>query len=174
MIAETGTSSMGLAFAKLPRGATYHNQTLWGAIGWATPAALGAAVAAPDRRVVLVTGEGSHQLTVQEITQFARLGLKPVIFVLNNNGYLIERLLCSDPNIAYNDVAQWNYTELPRALGCDGWFTARATTCAELDAALATAQQTTAATYVEIVTDTYAAPPLAEHLGANTETLYSA
>jgi indolepyruvate decarboxylase len=174
VIAETDTSSMGLAFAKLPRGATFHNQTLWGAIGWATPAALGAAVAAPDRRVVLVTGEGSHQLTVQEITQFARLGLKPVIFVLNNNGYLIERLLCSDPNIAYNDVAQWNYTELPHALGCDGWFTAQATTCAELDAALATAQQMTAATYVEIVTDTYAAPPLAEHLGANTETPYSA
>jgi indolepyruvate decarboxylase len=37
-----------------------------------------------------------------------------------------------------------------------------------------TAQQAAAATYVEIVTDTYAAPPLAEHLGANTETLYSA
>jgi indolepyruvate decarboxylase len=172
LIAETGTPSMGLAFAKLPRGATFHNQTLWGAIGWATPAAFGAAVAAPDRRVVLVTGEGSHQLTVQEISQFARRGLKPVIFVVNNNGYLIERLLCSDLNIAYNDVAQWNYTELPHALGCNDWFTDRVTTCAELDAALATAQQASEATYVEIVTDTFAAPPLAERLGASTSTLY--
>jgi indolepyruvate decarboxylase len=119
-VAETGTVSMGLGFARLPKGASFHNQTLWGAIGWATPAAFGAAVAAPDRRVVLVKGEGAHQLTAQEISQFARLGLRPVVFVLNNNGYLIERLLCKDPQIAYNDVAQWHYSELPRALGCDG------------------------------------------------------
>jgi hypothetical protein len=57
---------------------------LWGSIGWATPAAFGAAVAARDRRVVLVTGEGSHQLTAQEISQFGRRGLKPIVFVLNN------------------------------------------------------------------------------------------
>ena len=44
----------------------------------------------PDRRLVLVTGEGSHQLTAQEISQFGRRGLKPIVFVLNNSGYLIE------------------------------------------------------------------------------------
>ncbi len=48
---------MGLGFARLPKGVTYHNQTLWGSIGWATPAAFGVAVAAPGKRVVLVTGE---------------------------------------------------------------------------------------------------------------------
>jgi indolepyruvate decarboxylase len=74
VVAETGTSSMGLAFAQMPKGATFHNQTLWGAIGWATPAAFGAAVAAPDRRVVVITGEGSHQLTAQEISQMAAAG----------------------------------------------------------------------------------------------------
>ncbi len=68
---------MGLGFALMPRGATFHNQTLWGSIGWATPAALGAAVAAPQRRVVLVTGEGSHQMTVQDIGQFGRLACGP-------------------------------------------------------------------------------------------------
>jgi indolepyruvate decarboxylase len=86
LIAETGTVSMGLAFAHMPSGAGFHNQTLWGSIGWATPAAFGAAVAAPDSRVILVTGDGSHQLTAQEIAQFSRYGLKPVIFVLNNEG----------------------------------------------------------------------------------------
>jgi Thiamine pyrophosphate enzyme, C-terminal TPP binding domain len=127
---------MGLAFAHLPREATFHNQTLWGSIGWATPAAFGAAVACPNRRVILVTGEGSHQLTAQEISQFGRRGLTPIIFVLNNNGYLIVRLLCADPDIAYNDVAQRNYAQLPQALGCTDWFTARAATCGELDAAM--------------------------------------
>src|SRR5215469_4861788 len=173
VVAETGTSSMGLAFAQMPKGATFHNQTLWGAIGWATPAAFGAAVAAPDRRVVLFTGEGSHQLTAQEISQMGRRGLKPTVFVLNNSGYLIERLLCRDPNIAYNDVAAWRYSELPHALGCDGWFTTRVTTCGELDQALRQAAQSGSASYIEVVTDEYAAPPLPQKMHENRGTLYA-
>jgi indolepyruvate decarboxylase len=172
LVAETGTSSMGLAFAKLPRGARFHNQTLWGAIGWATPAAFGAAVAAKDRRLVLVTGEGSHQLTAQEISQFGRRGLKPVIFVLNNNGYLIERLLCKDPDIEYNDLAQWNYAELPHALGCDDWYTPRVTTLEELDEALKIAGEGKRGCYIEIITAKYEAPPLPEKLHDSIETLY--
>jgi indolepyruvate decarboxylase len=172
VVAETGTCSMGLAFALMPKGATFHNQTLWGAIGWATPAAFGVAVAAPDRRVVLVTGEGSHQLTAQEISQFGRRGLKPVIFILNNNGYLIERLLCKDPEVAYNDVAQWRYAELPKALGCSDWFTARVTTCGEFDEAMKAAAQGDRAAYVEVVTDKYAASPLSMKLHESVKTLY--
>jgi indolepyruvate decarboxylase len=173
VIAESGTSSMGLAFARLPKGATFHNQTLWGAIGWATPAAFGAAVAAPDHRIVLITGEGSHQLTAQEISQMGRRGLKPTVFVLNNSGYLIERLLCRDPNIAYNDLAAWRYSELPHALGCDGWFTTRVTTLGELDLAMKQADQNGSACYIEVVTDTYAAPPLAQKMHENLATLYA-
>jgi indolepyruvate decarboxylase len=174
IVAETGTASMGLAFARLPAGATFHNQTLWGAIGWATPAAFGAAAARTDGRVVLVTGEGSHQLTAQEISQFGRRGLNPIIFVLNNNGYLIERLLCTNPEIAYNDLASWNYAALPEALGCTGWYTARVSTCKELDEAMARARNHGGASYIEIVTDTYAASPLAQRLHDNIASLYSA
>jgi indolepyruvate decarboxylase len=173
VIAETGTASMGLAFAQMPKGATFHNQTLWGAIGWATPAAFGAAVAAPDRRIVLITGEGSHQLTAQEVSQMGRRGLKPTVFVLSNSGYLIERLLCRDPDIAYNDLAAWRYSELPHALGCNGWFTARVTTLGELDLAMKQADQNGSASYIEVVTDKYAAPPLAQKMHENVGTLYA-
>lgn len=172
VIAETGTCSMGLAFGLLPHGVRFYNQTLWGAIGWATPAALGAAVAAPDRRVVLLTGEGSHQLTAQEICQFHRLALRPIIFVLNNSGYLIERLLCEDPANPYNDVAPWNYAELPHALGCDGWQTARVATLGELDDALSSAKEGGRAAYIEIVTGMYEAPPLPQRLHDNLDALY--
>lgn len=172
VITETGTSSMGLAFALFPEGATFHNQALWGSIGWATPASFGAAVAAPDRRLVLVTGDGSHQLTAQEISQFGRRGLKPIVFVLNNSGYLIERLLCKNPAIAYNDLAPWRYAEIPHALGCDGWFTARVTTCGEFDEAIANAEKATSGVYIEVVTDAYAAPPLSLKLHESLETLY--
>jgi indolepyruvate decarboxylase len=172
LVAETGTVSMGLGFARMPKGATFHNQTLWGSIGWATPAAVGVAVAASDRRVVLITGDGSHQLTAQEISQFARLGLKPVVFVLNNSGYLIERLLCKDPSIAYNDIAPWRYAELPHALGCDGWFTARVTTFGELDHAIEQTKHLDTASYIEVVTDAYEASPLAAKLGERLKSLY--
>jgi indolepyruvate decarboxylase len=172
LFGETGTSSMGLAFASMPTGVTFQNQTLWGSIGWATPAAFGAAVTAPGRRLILITGDGSHQLTAQEIGQLGRRGLTPIVFVVNNSGYLIERLLCQEPNIAYNDIASWRYTELPHALGCDDWFTARVATCGELDQALQQAAQGDTAAYVEVVTDTYAAPPMAVTLHDNIQTLY--
>ena len=172
LITETGTTSMGLGFAEMPKGSTFQNQTLWGSIGWATPAAFGAALADPARRTILITGEGSHQLTAQEVSQFHRFGLKPIIFVLNNNGYLIERMLCKDPDSYYNDLAQWHYHELPRALGCDDWFTARVTTCGELDEAIKKAESCGTGAYIEVVTDKYAASPLAQKMHGSIATLY--
>ena len=173
LVAETGTASMGLGFADMPRGASFHNQTLWGSIGWATPAAFGAAVALPDRRVLLITGEGSHQLTAQEIGQFGRLGLKPIVFVLNNSGYLIERLLCKEPSIAYNDVAPWDYPALPAALGCKDWLTMSVRTCAELDRALEKAAAARSGVYIEVITEPYAASELALKLHDSLKSLYS-
>jgi indolepyruvate decarboxylase len=125
ILVDLGTSFYGLLPIFLPKGSKFHSQTLWGAIGWATPASFGAALAAPDRRIILITGDGSHQMTVQEISQFYRYGLKPIIFVLNNNGYLIERMLSNKLDYCYNDIAQWQYHKLPEVLGCDGWLMRR-------------------------------------------------
>jgi indolepyruvate decarboxylase len=164
---------MGMGFADMPKGSVFHNQTLWGSIGWATPASFGAAMASPDRRVILITGEGSHQLTAQEVGQFNRFGLKPIIFVLNNDGYLIERLLCANPESYYNDLAKWNYQKLPDALGCNGWLTARVTTCGELDNAIKKAETAETGAYIEVVTDRYAASQLSQKLHESRETLYA-
>ncbi|QIF93662.1 alpha-keto acid decarboxylase family protein [Proteus vulgaris] len=173
IIAETGTSSMGLGFALLPEDVQFHNQTLWGSIGWATPASFGAALAAPEKRVILITGEGSHQLTVQEISQFVRFGLKPIILVLNNNGYLIERLLCDYPEAYYNDLAQWNYHQLPKAFGAKDWHCAKVTTIDELNKTLEIAESTERASYIEIVTERYEASELAQKLKESKDSLYS-
>jgi len=80
-----------------------------------------------------------------------RNGLKPIIFVLNNEGYMVERALEANPDWVYNDLAPWNYHALPAALGCRGWFTARVTTLGELDAALARAATGESASYIEVV-----------------------
>jgi indolepyruvate decarboxylase len=97
--------------------------------------------------------------------------LKPVVFVLNNSGYLIERLLCKNPAIEYNDLARWRYSELPKALGCDGWFTARVTTCGEFDQALEAATRAKSGVYVEIVTGMYESSPMAVKLGESLKAL---
>jgi indolepyruvate decarboxylase len=172
IVTDTGTSSLGLAFAQLPQGAEFHNQTLWASIGWATPAAFGAVVGAADRRLILITGEGSHQMTGQEISQFGRRGLRPIVFVLNNCGYLSERMLCKDMALGYNDIAAWNYAELPHALGCRGWFTAQVGSCGQLDEALKTAEHADRAAYIEVVTDAYEAPPMYKKLHENVKSFY--
>jgi indolepyruvate decarboxylase len=151
IVIENGSSTSGIVPLPLPDGAEVHSQTLWGSIGWATGAALGIALADPSRRTVLFTGEGSHQLTAVDVSTMGRNGLKPIIFVLNNEGYMVERALEANPDWVYNDLAPWNYHTLPAALGCRGWFTAKVTTLGELDAALARAAKGESASYIEVV-----------------------
>ena len=112
-------------------------------------------------------------MTAQEISQFGRRGLRPIVFVLNNSGYLSERLLCKDMALAYNDIAAWNYAELPHAVGCQGWFAASVSTCGDLDDALRTAERADGAAYIEVITDAHEAPPMYTKLHENVESFYN-
>jgi indolepyruvate decarboxylase len=159
LVAETGTASANLAKLLLPRGVSCESQTLWGAIGWATPATLGIAMADLSRRAVLVTGDGAHQLTANDIGVMGRYGIKPVIFVLNNGIYGIEDVL-SERGHVYDDIAPWNYHTVPAAMGCKGWFAARVATVAELEQAIATAQTHDGACYIEVLIPEAESQPL--------------
>jgi len=151
IVIETGSSTMGIVPLPLPDGAQVHSQSLWGSIGWATGAALGVALADRSRRTVVFTGEGSHQMTSGDIGTMGRNGLKPIIFVLNNQGYMVERALEEDPDWEYNDLARWDYHTLPAALGCKDWFTAKVATLGEFDSALAEASRGRSACYIEVI-----------------------
>jgi indolepyruvate decarboxylase len=151
VVLESGSSSLGLPPVTLVDDVQVHIQMLWGSIGWATGAAFGIAIADPNRRTILITGEGSHQLTANEIGNMGRFGANPIIFVLNNGGYLVERALEVNPDWSYNDLAKWRYTELPHALGCTDWFTARVETLGELDAAMKAARESKSGAYIEVI-----------------------
>jgi indolepyruvate decarboxylase len=151
VVLESGSSGLGIFPLALPDDVQVHVQVLWGSIGWATAAAFGVALANPKRRTILITGEGSHQLTANEIGSMGRYGANPIIFVLNNDGYMVERALELNPDWSYNDLAKWRYAELPRALGCADWVTARVETVGELDAALEAARKSNSGAYVEVV-----------------------
>lgn len=113
IIGETGTSSFGILDTTLPKDITLLLQVLWGSIGWSVGATLGAALAAKEqgRRTCLFVGDGSLQLTVQEIGTMIRHNLKPILFILNNDGYEIERQI-HGPKAIYNQIARWNHQEL--------------------------------------------------------------
>lgn len=63
----------------------------FGTMGYALPAALGAAVADPDRTVVCYTGDGAFMQVIQELETGARLGLPLIVAVLNDRSYGIIR-----------------------------------------------------------------------------------
>jgi indolepyruvate decarboxylase len=151
IVLESGSSTFGIAPMTLADDVQAHLQMLWGSIGWATGATFGIALADPSRRTILITGEGSHQLTANEIGNMGRFGANPIIFVLNNGGYMVERALELNPDWSYNDLAQWRYSELPRALGCADWMTARVETIGELEAAMKAARESKSGAYIEIV-----------------------
>lgn len=154
IFAETGIIAYAMAQLKLPEGVKLNNQILWGSIGWATPAAMGGAFANPENRTILITGEGSHQLTASEVSTMMRNGLKPVIFVVNNDGYTVERLLSNDPEDCFNDISSWNYSQLPKVFDGEVW-TAQARTAGEFCEVLEQIKsiQKTKMCYVELFVD---------------------
>lgn len=121
IIGEVGTSNSALSSMRLPKQARYISQPLWGSIGYTLPALLGSMVAAPKRRHVLFIGDGSIQLTMQELSTIIREDLKPIIFILNNGGYTIERLILGE-NAKYNDVQNWKYTEMVKVFNGQGQY----------------------------------------------------
>ena len=163
LIAETGIIPHGVAQMKFPHNAELLTQTLWGSIGWATPATLGVSVAKPNSRVILFTGDGSHQLTALEIGTLLRLKLKPVIIVLNNSGYTIERVLAENVDSKFNDIVQMNYSKFARVFDGDIWAT-KVTTADEFDKALKVTQIMNKLCYIEICTDKLDMPSLTKDL----------
>ena len=169
LVVETGIVPHGMCQIKFPKNVEMHTQTLWGSIGWATPATLGICLANPKSRVILVTGEGSHQLTAMEIGNMLRRGIKPVIIVLNNGGYTIERVLSNDPDDKFNDIMQMNYSKFARVFEGEVWAT-RVTTEDDFDKALKVTQIMNKLCYIEICTDKMDMPKLTEDVFSSVKT----
>jgi TPP-dependent 2-oxoacid decarboxylase len=114
VIAETGVSLFSASEMLMPEGATFIGQTFYGSIGYTVGATLGVGIASQDRRAVLFIGDGAFQVTCQDLSTMIRNQLKPIIFLLNNDGYTIERVICDHP---YNDIQPWHYHKLLDVFG---------------------------------------------------------
>ncbi|KYC35420.1 indolepyruvate decarboxylase [Scytonema hofmannii PCC 7110] len=159
VVAETGTSLFGSAVIPLPKGTTFVGQVLWGSIGYSVGSALGCAlakptegIAAPQRRSILLVGDGSFQMTAQELSTMLRYDLKPIIFLINNDGYTIERDIHGE-RMLYNEIQPWKYHKLHEVFGNNGW-SAKVGTESELELALQQVEQNRdKLAFIEVVMD---------------------
>jgi indolepyruvate decarboxylase len=110
-------------------------------------------------RTWLVTGDGSHQLTLTELAVMGRYGITPVIFVLNNELYGVENVI-SERGHEYDDLAPVQYHLSPAAFGCKDWYSARVGTVAELEHSLAAINAHDGAAYIEVMIPNEESQPL--------------
>ena len=168
VVVDMGTSFFGMATRKFPRDSRFIGMPLWGSIGYSIPALLGAAMADTDSRGVLMVGDGSAQLTIQEIGTIIREGVNPVVFLINNDGYTIERSI-HGVEAEYNDITAYDWSKIPAAFGGTdaNTLTLRAATVREFDEACRLAKENRdKLVFIEVVTAPMDMPELLEKFGA--------
>jgi pyruvate decarboxylase len=127
LLTETGTPSIGSRDFILPPKTHLINSSIWLSIGYMLPAAQGAALAQRELlsssgpttgggRTILFEGDGSLQMTAQSISDIIRNRLDLTIFILNNDGYTIERFI-HGMKAPYNDIQPWRYLEAANYFG---------------------------------------------------------
>jgi pyruvate decarboxylase len=116
LFAETGDSWFNGINMKLPRGAKFEIEMQWGHIGWSVPAAFGYAMADRSRKVVVLLGDGSFQVTAQEVSQMIRWRLPIIMVLINNRGYTIEVEIHDGP---YNKIKNWDYAAVIEAFNAE-------------------------------------------------------
>ena len=138
LLSEPGDSFCATPEFHIEEAENFIVQAYYCSIGFCTPAALGVAKARPEKRPVVLSGDGAFQMTAQEVSTLIRERCPAVIIIINNDGYLIERRLHKDG--MYNDIQMWNYSKLPEVFGDSSFVTGiRVTTEEELELAIKTA-----------------------------------
>jgi len=137
LVADVGDILCAVAEMQIEEPDNFVMQGYYMSIGYATPAGVGVSIARPDKRAVILAGDGAFQMTAQEVSTLVRHRCSAIVILLNNDGYLIERYLHEDGR--YNDIQPWRYADLPRVFG-DDVLAYRVATEGELDQALAAAR----------------------------------
>ena len=135
----------------------------YASLGFAVPAAIGAQLAQPDERPLVLVGDGAFQMTGMELSTCVRYGLDPIVIVLNNGGYTTERLILDG---AFNDIQRWDYSKLPEVIGAGRAH--RVETVGDLDRALADARRRDGQfVLLDVRLDKFDVSPALRRLGAS-------
>lgn len=113
VISDVGDCLFGASDLVLPQN-SYFSNAYFESLGFAVPGAIGLAIAKPEKRVIALVGDGAFQMTGTELSTALRYQADPIIILFNNRGYGTERPLIEG---IYNDIVNWNYSNLPALLG---------------------------------------------------------
>jgi indolepyruvate decarboxylase len=119
ILADPGDSMFATVDLTVKGSTAYFCPAYYTTMGFSVPGSLGVMLAIPGSRPFVFVGDGSFQMTGQEIGTLASRGLNPIIFILNNGGYLTERVL-SDGK--WNDIPNWNYHKFSEVMNVDGYL----------------------------------------------------
>lgn len=153
LIVETGDSWFNGLKMRLPAGCRFEIQFQAGSIGWSCPATLGYELGSPTPvRVITMIGDGSFQLTAQEVSTMVRFGTKPILFLINNSGYTIESEIHDGP---YNRIKNWDYAGLMEVFnaGEGKGLGLRVKTVGELNSAIKEALANEGPSLIEVAID---------------------
>jgi TPP-dependent 2-oxoacid decarboxylase len=138
VIADTGDAMFAAADMSVHSRTKFLSPAYYTSLGFAVPASIGAQLADPDLRPLVLVGDGAFQMTGMELATAARFNLNPIVIVLNNQGYSTERPLLEG---AFNDIPLWKFSYIPELLGIGRGFDVK--TEAELNEALEAARNHT-------------------------------
>ncbi|MCA9195122.1 MAG: alpha-keto acid decarboxylase family protein [Planctomycetales bacterium] len=112
VIADIGDSLFAATELIVHERADFLSPAYYTSMGFAVPAALGACIARPGKRVLAICGDGAFQMTGNELSTIVRRGFAPILIILDNHGYGTERFLHAG-EWKYNEIHPWNYSLLP-------------------------------------------------------------
>jgi indolepyruvate decarboxylase len=113
VVCDVGDCLFGTANLKIPKGSVYLGPVYYTSMGYAIPGAIGVQTIRPNSRTIVIVGDGAFQMTGHEISCYAKYGMKPIIFVVNNHGYTTQRFL-QEGN--FNEIYNWQYHKWPEIL----------------------------------------------------------
>lgn len=170
VIADIGDSLFGAADLEMHRHTEFLSPAYYTSMGFGIPAAVGASMANPNPRVLVVVGDGAFQMTGMELSTIAQHGLNPIVVLVNNHGYTTERFLLEG---SFNDIRNWAYHRIPEVLGGGRGFEVH--TLGELDAALREALANTSGySLINVHLDAYDRSPALERLASRLSKLVKA
>ena len=126
LIADGGFAAHwgGLLFDTKAPGRFFVPDRGFASIGYGLPGAIGAAMAAPSRAVIAITGDGGFNMMLGELETARRLALSFTVVVVNNaaSGYVkaLQHLMYGPGAYHASDLAETNYANVTMALGCRG------------------------------------------------------
>ncbi len=132
-----------------------------GSLGWVFPGALGAALGAPDRRVVAITGDGGMLYHIAEFETALRIGIPVVVIVLNNACLASEYQTQKRHQRSVKSVLDYRDVDFAAVARSFGAFGIRVTQAGELDAAISAALANGGPALVDVVVSREAQSPSA-------------